>query len=209
MKLFFATTILTWIYFLILLNSTVFQVSNFCNFFEIFFFRLKALSINFNLKSLNEMELWYPRCSNLVFIKLQGLEVLRPPEMICLLTNTRLKNLNVASKSLIFDKESFEKLVASQLDTLRFHQVKFISGPPVIILDSPLAANETIRTLTLYNQKEIPESTIMLFMKYFCGLVHLSIYNYLTDTNLQCIFRHQVGNDELYSYVGLFIFLLL
>lgn len=159
---------------------------------------MKDLSINFNRKTLNDTEKWYPSCSNLVSVKLKALLDFRPPELKRLLTNTGLKHLNVGSDSLTFDEESFEKLLASQLETINFSSVQAIAGLPTTILDSPLEANGTVTNLQLSITKGCTESTLEILLKYFRGLVHLNIYN-LTDSILQLIFKYQVGTTATHS----------
>lgn len=134
------------------------------------------------------------RGSNLVSIRLVRLKDFRPAEMIRLLTNTGLKYLEVDTRHLILDKESFQKLVASQLDTIYFGPVTDISGPQKTILDSRLEANRTVKYLYLRSIRECPNSSEALFPEYFLGLVHLHI-RHVTDSILQSIFQFQVGSD--------------
>lgn len=168
-------------------NGTYF---NLIIFFSICF-SLKYLTVYFNRQPFSEIEQWLPRCSNLVSIELFGLLVFSPAAMIRLLTNTGLKSLIVGSDRLDIDQECFEKLVASQLNTLRLGRTPLISGPPLTILDSPLEVNKTVTDLFFNSVMSSTESTEMLYPKYFRGLVHLSI-SYATDSILQSIFENQV-----------------
>ncbi|KAM7249346.1 hypothetical protein ACFE04_021565 [Oxalis oulophora] len=139
---------------------------------------------------IGETERWYPCGSNLVSVELRELMVFHPPEMMRLLTNAGLKYLRVETSHLGFNVESFKKLVDSQLHTIWFDRVSSISGPPMSMLDSRLEANRTVKNLYVITFAPCPKSTLMLFPKYFRGLVHLSI-NCVTDSILQIIFQFQ------------------
>lgn len=130
-------------------------------------------------------------------MKLSQLRVFRPPEMIRVLTNTRLKYLTVQAESLVFNEESFKRLVASQLDTISFEGQEPILGLPMTVLDSPLEDNISVKYLYLRFWKKCSQSTEILFPKYFSGLVHLTI-DCVTDSILQGIFEYLVGTRKYF-----------
>lgn len=166
----------------------------------IIFCSLKDLSVDFDERIRGETADWYPYCSNLVSVELSSLKDFHPPEIKRLLTNTGLKHLRVESKHLSLDEECFKKLVASQLHTIKFSGERDLSGSLMTNLDSPLETNKTVKYLHwgIYGRIYLrtlalrPQPTIILFLEYFRGLVHLTI-DTVTDSILQSIFRWQVG----------------
>lgn len=173
------------------------------NFQHYFFFSLKDLMVTFEWKEFSETENWYPCGSNLVSINLQFLPFVHPPQMMRLLMNTGLKYFIVFTKHLVFDEESFKKLVASQLDVIDFTCmtcINDISLPPTRIFDSRLDANKTVKELSLRVEIGCPNLSEVLFPKYFQGLIHLKIQT-AADYILQSIFQFQVNSDKFHSFL--------
>lgn len=141
--------------------------------------------------------MWYPRCSKkLVSAKLYGLQDFRPPEMIRLLTNVGLRYLYIGSDRLVLDQKSLEKLVSSQIKTLKLNILYTISG---LRQDSLPDVNVTLKNLYL-STSMISHEESALFPKCFLGLVNLSIV-YATDSILQNIFETQVGTDKYSLFI--------